>query len=426
MVHAERYWPTVAQHSSFAKEILSLRQKRDLSKKGSLLPLHPVLDTHGLLRIGGRANRSNLPYSSQHPVVLPGDHTVTELIVHTEHLCLLHAGPTFVATSLSCHFHIVRPRSYSIAHSGMCHLSPSHSQPSASNAWTTSTRSADPWFRVEVDYAGPVTIKSGSVHKPTFVKDYVCIFVSLSTKAVHLELVSDLASEANIATLRHFIAHRGKPSCIRSDNGANFVGAVREIKELFEFLGNLRTQRIISDFCSSQHIHIIAERAPHFGSHWEAAVKSIKTHLKIIADTKLTFEEFTTVLIQVKVCLNSRPLTPLSDSDHGLEALTPGNFIIGRPLEALPDSSLAYRPHSLLRRWHLCQALVRHFRQRWSSEYLCHVMKFTQWNFPTRNLQVGDLVCLREDGLVPAKWSLVHPGRDGLVRMATVRTTKGT
>ena len=58
-------------------------------------------------------------------------------------------------------------------------------------------------------------------------------------------------------------------------------------------------------------------------------------------------------------------------------------------------------------------------------------MKFTKWNFPTRNLQVGDLVCLLEGGLVPTKWPLarvvlVHPGRGGLVRVATVRTTKGT
>lgn len=84
-------------------------------------------------------------------------------------------------------------------------------------------------------------------------------------------------------------------------------------------------------------------------------------------------------------------LCPLPELDEGLEALTPGHFLIGRPLEALPDSSLAYQPNSLLHRSQLCQALVRHFWQRWSNEYDSPHKK---WNNPNRNLQVGDLVDL--------------------------------
>ena len=78
--------------------------------------------------------------------------------------------------------------------------------------------------RVGVDYAGPFYVKYGYVRKPTLVKSYVCVFVSLSIKAVHLELVSDLSTEAFIACLRRFIARRGKPSLIWSDHGSNFVG----------------------------------------------------------------------------------------------------------------------------------------------------------------------------------------------------------
>jgi len=182
-----------------------------------------------------------------------------------------------------------------------------------------------------------------------------------------------------------------------SDNGTNFVGAANELKALFAFLREKETQRKISEFCSSQSIcwKFIPERAPHFGGLWEAAVKSMKQHLKkVVGETKLTFEECCTVLTQVEACLNSCPLCPLPDSDEGLEALTPGHFLIGRPLEALPDSSLAYQPNSLLRRWQLCQALVRHFWKRWSNEYMTHLARFTKWNNPNRNLQVGDLVCL--------------------------------
>lgn len=82
-------------------------------------------------------------------------------------------------------------------------------------------------------------------------------------------------------------------------------------------------------------------------------MKSTKKHLKrIIGNAKLTFEELTTVLTQVEACLNSRPLTPFSNDNDGIEVLTPGHFLIGRPLQALPDDSFTYTNNlSSLRRW---------------------------------------------------------------------------
>ena len=165
---------------------------------------------------------------------------------------------------------------------------------------------------------------------------------SLTVKAVHLELVSDLTSEAFIACLRRFIARRGKPSHIWSDHGTNFVGANRELKELVEFLSEQKNAKKVSEFCSSQKIDwsFIPEHAPHFGGLWEAAVKSLKTHLKkVTLNVKLTFEEVCTFLTQIEACLNSRPLVVLPSDDDCIEALTPGHFLIGRSLEALPDPS---------------------------------------------------------------------------------------
>ena len=115
-------------------------------------------------------------------------------------------------------------------------------------------------------------------------KAYVSVFVSFSVKAIHLELVSDLTTDAFIAALRRFIARRGKPSVIWSDHGTNFTGADRELKSLFEFLRRQQTQGTISQFCTAQNIEwkFIPEKAPHFGGLWEAAVKSMKLHLKKI------------------------------------------------------------------------------------------------------------------------------------------------
>ena len=150
------------------------------------------------------------------------------------------------------------------------------------------------------------------------VKAYICLFVSLSVKAVHLEPVSDLTTDV---ALRRFTAQRGKPSLILSDHGTNFAGATRELKEMYEFLNKQGTQGDISDFCSIQNIvwKFFPEHTPHVGN------------------TKLTFEELTTVLTQIESCLNSRPLAPLPHVEDGSEALTPGHFLIGRPFESMPD-----------------------------------------------------------------------------------------
>ena len=194
--------------------------------------------------------------------------------------------------------------------------------------------------RVGVDYAGPIYVKHGPVRRPIIVKAYVSVFMSLSVKAVHLELVSDLTTEAFVACLRRFISRRGKPTVIWSDHGTNFVGAARELRELVEFFNEQKTEKLISEFCSTQGIQwkFIPERSPHFGGLWEAAVKSMKLHMRrIVGDVKLTFEEMTTVLSQIEACLNSRPLVPFPSSEEGLDVLTPGHFLIGRPLESLPD-----------------------------------------------------------------------------------------
>ena len=150
-----------------------------------------------------------------------------------------------------------------------------------------------------VDYAGPILTKLGHTRKPTIVKSYICVFISLTVKAVHLEVVSNLTTEAFITCLRKFIARRGKPSLIWSDNGSNFVGASKEIKHLVQFLNLKVNQETISDFLSSQMIEwkFIPQCAPHFGGLWESAGKSMKKHLrKVTGEVKLTFEELITVL----------------------------------------------------------------------------------------------------------------------------------
>ena len=437
LLEAERYWISVVQKQYFTDEVSALKKQSHLSSSSTLLSLHPILDSDNLLRVGGRQQNSKLLFSVLHPLILHGEHQVTKLIVQTEHVRLLHAGPTLLSSSLGRRYHIIRSRNVIRSVTRGCVTCRRHSaKPSPQQLGQLPIERITPdsiFDKIGVDYAGPMYIKHGHVRKPTIVKAYVCVFVSLSVKAVHLELVSDLTSQAFIAALRRFISRRGKPSLIWSDNGTNFTGASRELRDFYDFLKQQSTQQDISEFCSCQGIHwkFIPEHAPHFGGIWEAAVKSMKMHLRrIISNVKLTFEELYTVLTQIESCLNSRPLVPLPSDDDGIEVLTPGHFLIGRPLESLPDPAFSYRPLSLLSRWYLCQALVRHFWQRWSSEYLSSLRRYVKWHHPSRNIQVGDVVVLLEDNVSPAKWPLArvvatHPGRDELIRVVTVKTSSG-
>jgi hypothetical protein len=372
-------------------------------------------------------------------MILHGNHPLTKLIIHSEHLRLLHAGPTLVLSSLSRRFHIIGMKKTVRAVIRQCTICRRHTtQPSPQMLGQLPRERVSPgavFEKVGIDYAGPLQVKYGMVRKPVTVKAYICVFVSLAVKAVHLEAVSDLTSEAFIAALRRFVARRGSPTLLWSDHGTNFVGANSELKEMYEFLSRPGTERAVADFCSHSGIEwrFIPEHAPHFGGLWEAAVKSAKTHLRrVVGEVKLTFEELSTLLAQIEACLNSRPLVPVNTPDEdGIEALTPGHFLIGRPLCALPDPSSSHRSLSLLKRWDLCQNLTRHFWKRWSAEYLTTLNKLSKWQNPTRNVEVGDIVVLKEDNLFPTKWPLarvseIHKGKDGLVRVATVTTAKGT
>ena len=148
----------------------------------------------------------------------------------------------------------------------------------------------------------------------------------------------------------------------------------------------------------------------------------MKKHLKrVIGDHKLTFEELSTMLVQVEACLNSRPLAPIPDAEDCVEVLAPGHFLIGRSLEAMPDPSESYnRFITLLKRWQLVQSMFRHFWQQWSDKYLTSLAQINKWHNPSRNIQVDDIVVIKEENLVALKFPLAqviktHPGKDGRV-----------
>ena len=195
-----------------------------------------------------------------------------------------------------------------------------------------------PFTITGIDYAGPFTLKKEHTRKPVLVKAYLALFICFATKAVHIEIVSDLTTEAFLASLKRFIARRG-PAEVHTDNGMNFKGAKKDLADLYRLLATPTSIPSINSYLLSQRI-CIPERAPHLGGLWEAVVKSTKYHLRRVIGTQcLDYEEFSTVAAQVESCLNSRPLTTTtSHSTNSIMILTPGHFLIGRELRAYPET----------------------------------------------------------------------------------------
>jgi hypothetical protein len=151
----------------------------------------------------------------------------------------------------------------------------------------------------------------------------------MATKAVHVELVSDLTTEAFIAALRRFISRRGRCNQMYSDNGMYFTGAKRRLSAMSRLLRSKDHTSAVSSFAAQEGMewHLIPPHSLHFGGLWEAGIKSVKTHLqKTAGNTLLSFEEMTTLLTQIEACLNSRPIIPIPSSPDDCAFLTPGHF----------------------------------------------------------------------------------------------------
>ncbi|GFV28672.1 integrase catalytic domain-containing protein [Trichonephila clavipes] len=223
------------------------------------------------------------------------------------------------------------------------------------------------------------------------------------------EGVTDLTTEAFIAALKRLCARRGRISTLMSDNATNFKGAAAELNRFIKLICN--KNETLANYFASEAIQwkFIPPRSPNFGGLWEAGVKSFKHHLyRTLVNSKITFEEFETVIIQIEGILNSRPLVPLSDNINEYEVLTPGHFIIGRPISAIPEPAILDISDNRLSRWQYTTKCVQTIWKRWKNDYLNHLQQRNKWQFEKNNVAVGCLVLLKENDLPPCKWTMAR------------------
>ncbi|GBN56382.1 hypothetical protein AVEN_73427-1 [Araneus ventricosus] len=387
----------------FQCEIKYLKKKQYLPKNNKLLSLNVFLDKEDLLRVGGRLNLPELPDSQKHPLLLPKTHHFTDLVIDYFHKKSLHSG---VQTTLSLIRQLYwipsgqarvrrvikkcmtcfRVKNQTI-HQMMGDLLRDRIVPSR------------PFDKVGIDFAGPIITKPNLKRSKVTIKSYIAIFICFSTKATHLEVVSDLTTEAFLACLRRFIARRSRPSIIWSDNATNFKGANAILNPLFKMCKSSTVQNFSTE--ESIQWNFKPPASPNFGELWEANIKSMKNILCKVAKT-------------------------IHDPTD-LQNLTPGHFLVGSSLLSFLEQNTAVG--SLYSRRNLLQDLKAKFWSRWSLEYLGELQPRKKWRSPQPNLQEGQLVIL-EEGNKPLQWNLarinkVIPGEDGLVCVVEVKTAAG-
>ena len=215
------------------------------------------------------------------------------------------------------------------------------------------------------------------------------------------------------------MSRRGKVSHMYSNNGTNFLEANKELLILKTLFDSQEFSNNVINALANQQItwHFITPRSPHMEGLWESAVKSTKYHLKrVIGATLLNYDDMNSVLTMIEACLNSRPLSPLSNDPSDLEPLTPGYFLIGEALNTPPEPDITHIPVNRLSRYQLTEQIKQSFWKRCSQEVLYQLQQRIKWtNSQTRQPHIEVLVVLKEDNISPLQCPIgricdLHPG----------------
>ena len=415
------------QRDSFPDELRALTEGSSLPNNRRLRKLCPVL-LKGLFCVGGRLQWSCLSEVAKHPIILPTKHHVIDLIIRHYHEIEGHVGRMQVLAAIRRKFWILQGGSAVRRVVGACMrcrkqlAQPSQQQMSP----LPSLRSGEPAFafsHVGVDYFGPMYVKRGRVEE----KRYGCLFTCLHMRAVHIEVTHCLSTDSFIQALVRFMARRGQPRTIVSDNGSNLKGAHIELRQCLQSF----SQKRINDFLLQRDIEwqFIPPDASHWGGVWERMVRSIKRVLMTISHgQRMTDESLLTFLTEAERIVNNRPLVALSEDHKDLETLTPNQLLLLRANQTILDEMTF--SSSCLRWWRRLNVLADTFWKRWKIEYLATLSARHKWLLKCRNFKVGDLVLVTSEFIGRNHWPLgliqeVFPGIDGLVREVLVRTARG-
>jgi len=297
---------------------------------------------------------------------------------------------------------------------------------------STRVQSSRPFHTTGVNYAGPISLRFGPPRNKTVTKVYIALFFRFVTKAVHFEVVTILTTEAFLPALRGFIPRRGKTRTIYSDNVTNFQGAANEPHVIYKMLQNVtdgNSTRLHGHWRMRMEIH-----STTWNSLWR--IMGSSSEIREVSSAKDTRFSGCQLRGTVQITCWARGLSELqtlcalSCDPFNPSYLSPGNSLIDEPLTQLPAADFTVVKCNRISKWQTYQQQLQQFWQPCSSDYLQSLQQRQHWQRTSRNLQPGDLVLLRQDKTAPLHWPTavitnIHPGKDGIVRVVTIRRPKG-
>ena len=410
----------------------------DILNAGPLVKLDPYRDSNGVIRVGGRLQLANLTGQCIHPAVLPRDSPITKLVVRYYHERAHHQGKGITLNEIRASGYWILGASSVvskvISQCVTCKLRGSVQKQHMAVLPPDCLEPAPPFTSCAVDYFGPFIIKE----RRKELKRYGVLFTCMASRAVHIEVAASLETDSFINALRRFLSRRGPIRQLRSDQGTNFVGAKRELKEaLKELNGDAVRKELLRNNCDWFEFKMNVPSASHMGGVWERQIRTVRNVLSAILErngSQLNDEALTTFMCEAEAIVNSRPLTVDSINDpKSPNPLTPNHLLTMKTKVLLPPPGVFQSADMYCkRRWRRVQHLANEFWIRWRKEYMLTLQERQKWNRPRRNSKVGDIVLIRGDGEVSRnQWQLARVGEvkesaDGYVRSVKLLVADGT
>ena len=449
----ERILLSVRGNTGMSKEFIVLRNEaevmwikevqkelvKDKNFKQLKVQLQLFLDDKGVWRCGGRLANADLPFETKHPILLPGREYFTELIIRRAHEKMFHNGVKDTLNELRSRFWVLRGRAVVrklIHNCVLCRRleGQAYATPPMPPLPTYRVSEKPPFYYTGVDFAGPIFVKNSAYEVGG--KAWLCLYTCCITRAIHLDLLHNMSFEYFFRSFKRFVARRGLPRKMLSDNAKTFkkmAGLLKEIKE------HKDVKRYFVDYQVQWIFNV--EKSPWWGGVFERLIRSVKRCMKkVIGRATLTHEELLTVVIEIEMILNSRPLSYITQDDLD-EPITPSHILIGRRLTSLPDDvccnedEFTVTPPTLTKRMEFINRQLNHFWSRWRKEYLLELREAHRVNLHNSSerywIQIGDVVVIHNDEKKRGFWSTgrveeLLTGRDGNIRAAVVRVYAGS
>lgn len=423
---AQQIWLKQEQKRFYEEEVKYLRNQKSIPATSKLLCLNPFMDGKGVMRIRCRISEEDYEEGLTKPAILPKHSHLSKLLIMEAHNLTMHGGVNTVLAYIRKKFWIIQGRQLIKSILNQCVVCKKLKGKNACEQWSLlpaeriiTTR---PFKTTGIDFAGPLYVKSEAEN--TQIKVYVMLCTCAAIRAVHLELVKDLTVKSCIDALRRFIARRGCPETIMSDNAQTFKRANKELEKLERLIKTNEFQSMSAN--KGINWKFIPERAAWWGGFWERLVKSVKICLKsAIGKNVLTYDELNTLLTEVEYVVNIRPLTYISNDARDLEPLSPAHFLNTSQQSIIMDE-INYDGSEIADLWKKRQSKILKFIKRWKQEYL-NQLRGIYFNKPqtSRSVKEGDVVLVGDNLKNRLLWKMgviqtTYYGRDNRVRACDV------